>query len=571
MRRLLKQLAFLKRLAITCLNLLTVVALVLGGWWAWPYAERAIRSYPWPDFEAMLAGGLPAPRSPLAALLDYASDRLNEQQAGPPRVRPDGDGSGGTITPLPRGDSGPAFGATETFRAGSRARLMGARWSRLVFWWTGIQPGGPRDWVARNYLPDDLVRRERNAGVELVGLLINTPAWAAERPEAGPRSVPRGLELPLDHPQNYWARFARRIATQYRGRIDHWIIWNEPDIQPSDPNAQYYTWAGDERTYYLLLKTAYRAIKAANPRATVLFAATTYWTDVNAGRPLYLQRVLEAAADDPDAAPNGYFFDAVALNLYSSPDDIARIATEYRAILARFGLEKPLWLTECNAPPEDDGAPAPAPGTMQITGITMDLQASYVVQALSMALAAGYARVAIHAAADHSQADGLWGMVRRDGTLRPAFVAYQAVARWLGPAQRYHFAPLERPQRLWPPDPYHPNWQVYRVVADTLDGRRVSVLWNGDAIPLRVMVPKSSTQATLYDRFGRVLPLADIGTDWEVQLPAATAHAAGDPPGYHFIGGAPVFLVEDGAAGMPIAALTSAPASSADAGTRAIA
>ncbi|MER3486365.1 MAG: hypothetical protein C4345_10705, partial [Chloroflexota bacterium] len=70
-----------------------------------------------------------------------------------------------------------------------------------------------------------------------------------------------------------------------------------------------------------------------------------------------------------------------------------------------------------------------------------------------------------------------------------------------------------------------PTWQVYRVVADTPDGRRVSVLWNGDSIPLRVMVPKSGGPATLYDRFGRALPLEDSGAGWEVQLPAATAHA----------------------------------------------
>ena len=553
--------AQLKRLGIACVNLLTVVALVAGGWWAWPYASRYLQSYPWPDFEAILAGGLPAPRHPLSGLMAYASDRLNESQAGPPQVRPADDGRGRpALAPLAASESGPAFGATETFRAGTRGRLMGARWSRLVFWWTSIQPGGPRDWRTRDYLPDDLLRREQRAGIQQVGLLINTPAWAAEQPAQAPHSAPKGLALPFDHPDNAWGRFARRIATEYRGRIDHWIIWNEPDITAQDPNARYYTWAGDEQRYYLLLKTAYRAIKAANSRATVIFAATTYWTDVTAGRPLYLGRVLGAAAQDPEAGPNGFFFDAVALNLYSSPDDVARIAGEYRAVLAGFGLEKPLWLTEANALPEDDGGQAPAPGALQVSGVTMDLQASYVMQTLSMALAAGYQRVAIHAAADHTLADGTFGLVRRDGTLRPAFVAYQVIARYLGQATRYRFAPLERPRRLWPPSTYHPNWQVYRVVADGAGGRRVSVLWNGDGTPLLVTVPKSGPQALLYDKYGRSLPVEAGADGWQVVLPAATAQAPQDPPGYHFIGGDPLLLVEEGVPeGADIPPLTSVP------------
>jgi hypothetical protein len=37
-----------------------------------------------------------------------------------------------------------------------------------------------------------------------------------------------------------------------------------------------------------------------------------------------------------------------------------------------------------------------------------------------------------------------------------------------------------------------------------------------------------------------------LGEDWAIDLPAATAHYAGDPPGYYFIGGEPRLLIEDG-------------------------
>ena len=36
-----------------------------------------------------------------------------------------------------------------------------------------------------------------------------------------------------------------------------------------------------------------------------------------------------------------------------------------------------------------------------------------------------------------------------------------------------------------------------------------------------------------------------VGQDWSVSLPPATAHFAGDPDGYYFIGGDPMLLIED--------------------------
>ena len=215
------------------------------------------------------------------------------------------DGSNGGIVPLPAWtsvDENRVFGATETLWQSRRGKLSGARWSRVVFAWSEVQPGGPRDWRAHYYLRDDIIRRERDNGIEVVGLLQATPAWAAARPQDGGRAVPAGLHRPVDDPQNLWAVFVRKMATEYRGRIDTWVIWNEPDIRPDGANAQYFNWAGDERDYARLLTVASQAAKQGNPRARVVFGATTYWSDQNAGRPLFLERTLSILAEDPDAA-----------------------------------------------------------------------------------------------------------------------------------------------------------------------------------------------------------------------------------------------------------------------------
>ncbi len=98
-------------------------------------------------------------------------------------------------------------------------------------------------------------------------------------------------------------------------------------------------------------------------------------------------------------------------------------------------------------------------------------------------------------------------------------------------------------------DLFTPNWQAYLVAFDLPGNRRVSVLWNGDGAPLRVRVPRrGGAEASLIDANGDQQTLTSVGSDWTIALPAATAHFAGDPPGYFFIGGDPRLLVEDGVA-----------------------
>ena len=44
-----------------------------------------------------------------------------------------------------------------------------------------------------------------------------------------------------------WAAFTLRMAEHYRGRISHWVIWNEPDVwDPAHPGS---TWLGSEADY----------------------------------------------------------------------------------------------------------------------------------------------------------------------------------------------------------------------------------------------------------------------------------------------------------------------------------
>ncbi len=156
----------------------------------------------------------------------------------------------------------PRFGIVETFVNPDAASEAGAGYTRAILRWDVIQPDSPADWKPAN-VPDPLIAGELADGREVVGLLIGTPVWAAAPGQTpGSRAVPDMAA---------WEAFARRMAQHYRGRIRHWVIWNEPDVwQEGHPGR---TWDGTVEDYALLLKTAYGAIKGVDPAMQVYVAA----------------------------------------------------------------------------------------------------------------------------------------------------------------------------------------------------------------------------------------------------------------------------------------------------------
>jgi hypothetical protein len=113
---------------------------------------------------------------------------------------------------------------------------------------------------------------------------------------------------------------------------------------------------------------------------------------------------------------------------------------------------------------------------------------------------------------------------------------------------RARFVSLARTRELWPASEFEPNWRVYQVTLDRPGGQRVSVVWNGDDEPLTVGVTATGASARAITMDGEPTAISYRDGAWHVELPAATASYPADSPGYHYIGGAPVLIVEDGVA-----------------------
>jgi hypothetical protein len=451
------------------------------------------------------------------------------------------------------------FGIAEGYRNPSVMADIGGGWERLILPWDQIQPDKAGDFSHLGQsLTRNQVQSELNRGTNVAGLFQFTPTWAAARPDDGKRSVPKNLSLPFDDPNNYFGQYVYQTTKYYAGQIDQWIVWNEPEFKPGDAGAGgSYTWLGSDEEFAQLLKVAYLAVKKANPNAVVSFPGTSYWVDINSNRPLFYDRVLSILAQDPNAAANNFYHDVVSLNLYRAPDDVYRVHGIFKGIQAKYGVNKPVWLTETNAMPSDDRAVA-CPHADTPIQTTMNQQAAYAIQSLALGAAAGYGKLEFYQMVDSNPCaePAVWGVTRDDGSRRPVSDALKVAFNNFAGYNNAQFVPLTRDTSswsAWPDDPNSlvPNWQVYQVAFDKPGNQRVTALWSGDGSNLRVRIRKNGSSAQLIDRAGNTQALQDNQGWWVVDLPAATAYfkmndQIKDPEGYHFIGGDPLLVVENG-------------------------
>ena len=217
-------------------------------------------------------------------------------------------------------------------------RGMGAPWIVELFPWAYYQ--GKDGGYAWDH-PDMVIDHASAQGLKVIARLGMTPEWA--RP---PETTLNYLdERSFEDFATYSADFAKR----YRGKADHIIIWNEPNLsyewgyQPTDPAA-----------YVKLLETVYPKIKAENPDAVVLAGALAPTLEP-AGSPWglndleYLREMYSLGAAD--------FFDGLAVHAYgltfptdAEPDpsvlNFRRIEL-LREIMVEFGDEEtPVFITE---------------------------------------------------------------------------------------------------------------------------------------------------------------------------------------------------------------------------------
>ncbi len=192
-------------------------------------------------------------------------------------------------------------------RAAQMARDAGVKWSREDFSWGRIEPERGRfDWSYH----DKLVACARRNGITIYAIVGYWTDWTRPYTQEG-----------IDD----YVTFLKEMVRRYRGKINQWEIWNEPNI---------FFWQGPRDLYAELLKKSYAAIKEIAPEAQVL-GLSTAGIDRQ-----FISRMLELQAP----------FDVLTIHPYRRRLNDLGFIDELKQVsdLVRLpdGVRRPVWLTE---------------------------------------------------------------------------------------------------------------------------------------------------------------------------------------------------------------------------------
>jgi len=267
---------------------------------------------------------------------------------------------------------------------------------------------------------------QADAGITCYQMIANTPEWALVDT---PADAHRHAFPPADI-RAYYAHIVQLIQ-DWGHAVRYFEPWNEPEIF----FFQGYVW-----DLAALSKAAYLACKDVDPTVGVLWAsrcaATSFW-----------RRALANGC-----AP---YFDIFNQHSYDAPETLFELTRQDRELMAEFGIQRPIWMTEqgCRTDPDPDGGYIHAERA----------EVSYLLRSYGCGLAAGYDRFFYFYLQEFLEwGQWLWGIMRDDQTPKPALMALATLIRQLRGAE---------------PVGYLQQDQAYAVVFDRGDGEHVALAW----------------------------------------------------------------------------------------------
>jgi hypothetical protein len=129
------------------------------------------------------------------------------------------------------------------------------------------------------------------------------------------------------------------------------------------------------------------------------------------------------------------------------------------------------------------------------------------------------------------KAGGLpFGLVRNDGSLRPAFFAYKTVVNLFTGVT----------SGSWRPDL---ATGIYTVVLHK-PGAVITVVWDQKPVATTATVPALHATAALYDKFGKLSTIQAKNGVFTLPLEPATDNSDNADPNDYVVGGSPLILVQ---------------------------
>lgn len=251
----------------------------------------------------------------------------------------------------------------------------GINWVRQAIPWNEIEAQENRyDWEKWDIITDTF---KQHPTLRMIAVLVNTPDWA-RTPLA-----PDNPTAPPDNPDTF-AGFATQFARRYQTTIDHYQIWDEPNLTEA--------WGGLEprpADYAALLQAAYHAIHSADPTAQVILAALAPTTEIgprNISDIGYLRRLYALHINDyMDAAaakPYGFDSNVEDRTISESTLNFSRIIALREIMVENGDGAKPIWASNWGW----NSLPSDWAGSPSIWGqVTAEQKVTYTLEALDRA------------------------------------------------------------------------------------------------------------------------------------------------------------------------------------------
>jgi hypothetical protein len=290
----------------------------------------------------------------------------------------------------------------------AQAETLGAHWVRVFATWPDLEP--QRGIFAPNWVASyEQLFRSLPAGAKVIIDVVDTPRW-----ETGSADE----HAPPANPNDY-AAFVGALAHRWAGHVAAYEIWNEEDL------PEWWSGGPNPSAYAQLLKSTYPAVKAADPRATVVLGGL-------AGNDYqFLEGVYQAGGKGS--------FDAVAVHTDTAcnvlspyrflrgadnrmiPDSFLAYREVHATMLAN-GDASPIWMTEMSWRTTEATCSEGAFAGQKPQGVSEQAQATYLEQAYHCLKQDPYVKVALWFPVQDEGAV-VSGLVRADGQHKPSFAA----------------------------------------------------------------------------------------------------------------------------------------------------
>jgi len=179
---------------------------------------------------------------------------------------------------------------------------------------------------------DERLQRNEREGRSVLWTLEGTPSWAT-----------RGSGQSAPQHMRDWEQMVRTVVSRYKGRINHYEVWNEPNNQGKSELLTGY-FHGTIKDYFNILKATYLTAKEVDPNVKILGICGTgdYF--------YFMERVLQMGGMD--------YMDIVSIHTYTLPHGPEQGAgglqgavderiRRTRTLMRKYGgRELPIWTTE---------------------------------------------------------------------------------------------------------------------------------------------------------------------------------------------------------------------------------